>query len=254
MNLSNMNNSFNLSSKLILVSGATSGIGLEVCKQIFYSGGKFIGFGRNLDLLSAFIEENYINDSYAINFDLADLSNIEKFIYNIPKIDGFVHSAGIVQNNPIQFFNFELYESIRKINLDSALFFVHQLLSQKKFNKPSSIVFLSSISGLLGMKGNTLYGITKASLNIMTKSLSNELASKSIRVNSIAPGMVNTRITQEAINFLSEEVINTDKKKYPLGYGDPIDVALPIIFLLSQASKWITGQIITVDGGRTSVL
>lgn len=249
-----MSNSFNLSSKTILVSGATSGIGLELCKQIYYSGGNFIGFGRSISVLSSFIEENEIKESCALKFDLEDLSEIKYFISNISKIDGFVHSAGIVQNNPIQFLNFKLYESIRKVNLDSALILVHELLSQKKFNKPSSIVFLSSISGLLGMKGNTLYGITKASLNLMTKTFSNELASKGIRVNSVAPGMVNTKITQDAVEFLSEEVINLDKKKYPLGYGEPQDVALPVVFLLSEASKWITGQVITVDGGRTSVL
>jgi NAD(P)-dependent dehydrogenase (short-subunit alcohol dehydrogenase family) len=88
----------------------------------------------------------------------------------------------------------------------------------------------------------------------MAKTYANELAGKKIRVNAVAPGMVNTQITIDANDFLSEEVINEDKKKYPLGYGEPEDVALPIVFLLSEASKWITGQVIVLDGGRTAII
>jgi NAD(P)-dependent dehydrogenase (short-subunit alcohol dehydrogenase family) len=128
------------------------------------------------------------------------------------------------------------------------------MLKKKKFNKPSSIVFLSSIASLYGMKGNGLYAITKASLNIMAKTYANELANKKIRVNTVAPGMVNTQITLDASEFLSDEAILKDKKKYPLGYGEPKDVALPIVFLLSDASKWITGQVLVLDGGRTAVI
>ena len=86
------------------------------------------------------------------------------------------------------------------------------------------------------------------------KIYANELASKKIRVNTVAPGMVNTQITLDASSFLSEEVIEADKKKYPLGYGEPEDVALPIVFLLSEASKWITGQDLILDGGRTAII
>lgn len=247
-------NKFSLENKLILVSGATSGIGLELCKQIVNNGGNFIGLGRNTSVLQEFIAENQLVNSKVFTADLTQEESILLSLENIDKIDGYVHSAGIVQNNPIQFFNKDLYDQIRTVNLDSSLLILSQLLKKKKFNKPASVVFVSSISGMYGMKGNGIYGITKSSLNIMAKTYANELAGKKIRVNAVAPGMVNTQITLNANDFLSEEVINEDKKKYPLGYGEPEDVALPIVFLLSDASKWITGQVMVLDGGRTAII
>ena len=247
-------NKFSLENKIILVSGANSGIGLELCKQIVANGGNFIGLGRNTSVLQHYIDENNLEYSKAVVADLTNEESILATLENVEKIDGYVHSAGIVQNNPIQFFNKELYDQIRTVNLDSSLIILSQLLKKKKFNKPASVVFVSSISGMYGMKGNGIYGITKSSLNIMAKTYANELAGKKIRVNAVAPGMVNTQITLDANDFLSEEVINEDKKKYPLGYGEPEDVALPIVFLLSDASKWITGQVMVLDGGRTAII
>lgn len=247
-------NKFSLENKIILVSGATSGIGLELCRQIVANGGNFIGLGRNTSVLQNYIDENNLVQSTAVVADLTNEESILASLETVEKIDGYVHSAGIVQNNPIQFFNKELYDQIRTVNLDSSLIILSQLLKKKKFNKPASVVFVSSISGMYGMKGNGIYGITKSSLNIMAKTYANELAGKKIRVNAVAPGMVNTQITLDANDFLSEEVINEDKKKYPLGYGEPEDVALPIVFLLSDASKWITGQVMVLDGGRTAII
>lgn len=247
-------NKFSLENKIIFVSGATSGIGLELCKQIVANGGNFIGLGRNTSVLQQYIDENNLNMCKVVVADLTNEESILASLENVEKIDGYVHSAGIVQNNPIQFFNKELYDQIRTVNLDSSLIILSQLLKKKKFNKPASVVFVSSISGMYGMKGNGIYGITKSSLNIMAKTYANELAGKKIRVNAVAPGMVNTQITLDANDFLSEEVINEDKKKYPLGYGEPEDVALPIVFLLSDASKWITGQVMVLDGGRTAII
>lgn len=247
-------NKFSLENKTILISGATSGIGFELCQQVVKYGGNFIGLGRNIDSLQKYIYEKNLSGSKVIMADLSDETSILNSLESIDKVDGYVHCAGIVENNPIQFFNKELYERIRTVNLDSALIIISQLLRNKKFLKPSSIVFVGSISGLYGMKGNGLYGITKSALNIMAKTYANELAGKKIRVNAVAPGMVNTQITLNANEFLSEDVINEDKKKYPLGYGDPEDVALPIVFLLSEASKWITGEIIVLDGGRTAII
>lgn len=247
-------NKFSLENKIILVSGATSGIGLELCRQIVANGGNFIGLGRNTSVLQNYIDENNLAQSKAVVADLTNEESILASLETVEKIDGYVHSAGIVQNNPIQFFNKELYDQIRTVNLDSSLIILSQLLKKKKFNKPASVVFVSSISGMYGMKGNGIYGITKSSLNIMAKTYANELAGKKIRVNAVAPGMVNTQITLDANDFLSEEVINEDKKKYPLGYGEPEDVALTIVFLLSDASKWITGQVMVLDGGRTAII
>jgi len=250
-----INNNFSLNNKVILVTGATSGIGFEICKQIVSSGGNFIGIGRNIDKLQKYIEENKLEYSKAVKFDLINTDNIHSLVSDIDiKIDGFVHSAGIAYVSPMHFFNYSDYENIRKINLDSVLILFSELLKKKKINKLSSIVFISSISAIRGAKGNGLYAITKSALDSICKVYANELASKFIRVNTIQPGMVETEMALQTENMLSKEVMQIDRDKYPFGYGDVKDVALPVIFLLSNASRWITGQSIVVDGGRTAVL
>jgi NAD(P)-dependent dehydrogenase (short-subunit alcohol dehydrogenase family) len=129
-----------------------------------------------------------------------------------------------------------------------------ELLKKKKINKSASVVFISSISAIRGAKGNGLYAISKAALDVISKVYANELSSKYIRVNTIQPGMVETGMSLQAENILSKEIMDIDRSKYPLGYGETKDIALPVIFLLSNASKWLTGQSIVIDGGRTSFL
>ena len=248
-------NNFSLIGKTILVTGATSGIGLEICKQIAIAGGNFVGIGRNIEKLQHYIDDNKLEESKAVTFDLVAIENIHLLVSELPiKIDGFVHSAGIAHISPMHFFNYNDYENIRKINFDSVLVLFSELLKKKKINKNASVVFISSISAIRGAKGNGLYAITKAALDGISKVYANELASKLIRVNTIQPGMVETDMCLQAENILSKETMDVDRSKYPLGYGETKDIALPVIFLLSNASKWITGQSIVIDGGRTSVL
>jgi NAD(P)-dependent dehydrogenase (short-subunit alcohol dehydrogenase family) len=246
---------FSLKDKIILVTGATSGIGLEICKQITIAGGNFIGIGRNIDKLQSHIDDYKLEQSKAIKFDLVEIENLHLLVSELPmKIDGFVHSAGIAHVSPMHFFNYSDYENIRKINLDCVLVLFSELLKKKKINKQASVVFISSISAIRGAKGNGLYAITKAALDSVSKVYANELSSKKIRVNTIQPGMVETDMLMQAQDILSKEIMDIDRSKYPLGYGEAKDIALPVIFLLSSASKWITGQSIVIDGGRTSVL
>ena len=248
-------NNFSLIGKTILVTGATSGIGLEICKQIAIAGGNFIGIGRNVAKLQHYIDNHTLKGSKVVKFDLVEIENIHLLVCDLPiKIDGFVHSAGIAHVSPMHFFNYNDYESIRKINLDSVLVLFSELLKKKKINKNASVVFISSISAIRGAKGNGLYAITKAALDVISKVYANELSSKCIRVNTIQPGMVETDMSMQAENILSKEIMDIDRSKYPLGYGETKDIALPVIFLLSNASKWITGQSIVIDGGRTSLL
>jgi NAD(P)-dependent dehydrogenase (short-subunit alcohol dehydrogenase family) len=248
-----MLNFIDFTDKRILVTGATSGIGLEICRQISNYGGSVIGIGRNAEIL------NLLNDQLknfkGIRYDLSDLDSLDKLIENIDlPLDGIVHSAGIVQLLPIKFFDLKILNKIRSVNYDSILLIISKLLKMKKINKRASIIFISSIAGEMGMKGNSIYSSTKAALNSSTKVLAAELSSQFIRVNSIAPGQVETNLTVEISSTVSEESILIDKTKYPLGYGMPEDVANLAIFLLSSKSRWITGAIINIDGGRSSIL
>ena len=247
--------SFSLIDKTILVTGATSGIGLEICKQIAIAGGTFIGIGRNIEKLQKYINDSQLINCHAIVFDLINVDKIHLLVSKLNiKLDGLVHSAGIAYVSPMHFFNYNDYENIRKINLDCVLVLFSELLKKKKINKQSSVVFISSISSIRGAKGNGLYAITKSALDTISKVYANELSSKYIRVNTLQPGMVETDMALQAETILSKEAIELDRSKYPLGYGETKDIALPVIFLLSSASKWITGQSIVVDGGRTSFL
>jgi NAD(P)-dependent dehydrogenase (short-subunit alcohol dehydrogenase family) len=248
-----MLNFIDFTGRRILVTGATSGIGLEICKQISNYGGSVIGIGRNTEVLNSLT--NQLTNFKGIKYDLSDLESLDKLIEKIDlPFDGIVHSAGIVQLLPIKFFDLNILNKIRKVNYDSILLIISKLLKIKKINKGASIVFISSIAGEMGMKGNSIYSSTKAALNSTTKVLAAELSSQLIRVNSIAPGQVVTNLTEEISSKVSAESIAIDKTKYPLGYGMPEDISNLAIFLLSSKSRWITGTIVNIDGGRSSVL
>jgi NAD(P)-dependent dehydrogenase (short-subunit alcohol dehydrogenase family) len=248
-----MSNPFDLTGKTFLVTGASSGIGYETCLAISRQGGKFIAIARRSDFLLKLISESN-QDNVQYTLDLSNIDNIKKFVEIIPNIDGIVHCAGIVSLAPLKFYSEELMNSIRSVNFDSIVYLINQIVKKKKLNKASSIVLTTSIAGLFGMKGNGIYAASKGALISISKVWANELAVNKIRINCVSPGMVKTEITNKSIENLSIEVIQEDEKKYPLGYGEAIQVANPIIFLLSDASSWITGQNLVLDGGRTSII
>lgn len=248
-------NLYQLKGKKILVTGASSGIGYEVCKTIALMGGHFIAVARREDLLQQLVAEHDPAGSSYICADLSKSEEVKIVAYKVEKIDGVVHSAGIVKLIPLKFYKEETMEEIRRINYDSIVLLINQFAKNKKLNPKSSIVLISSISALHGTKGIGIYAGVKAALIGISKSWAAEFAIASrTRVNVVAPGMVKTVITQNTIDSLSAEVVAADEKKYPLGYGEAEDVAYPVVFLLSDASKWITGQTIILDGGRTACL
>ncbi len=248
-----MTNPFDLSGKKILVTGASSGIGYETCLAISRQGGTFIAIARRVELLEKLIEESGNENSFILA-DLSQTEDIQKIVELMPNIDGIVHSAGIVTLAPVKFYSKELMNSIRETNFDSIALLINLITKKKKINKGSSIVLVASIAGLFGMKGNGIYAASKGALIAISKVWASEFSSNRIRVNCVSPGMVKTEITNKSIEDLSLEVIQQDEKKYPLGYGEAIQVANPIIFLLSEASSWITGQNLILDGGRTSTI
>jgi len=246
-------NPFDLSGKKILVTGASSGIGFETCRAIVRQGGTFIAVARRVDFLEKLIEECGNQNSFIVA-DLSQMDDIKAIVDAIENIDGIVHSAGIVSLAPVKFYSEQLMNEMRSINFDSITYLVNLIFKKKKINKGSSIVLVSSVAGLFGMKGNGIYAATKGALIAISKVWANEFAVSKTRVNCVSPGMVKTEITSKSIENLSLEVIQEDEKKYPLGYGTPEQVADPIVFLLSDASSWITGQNLVLDGGRTSTI
>ncbi|WP_431471797.1 SDR family oxidoreductase [Nonlabens sp. SCSIO 43208] len=242
---------FLLRNKIIIVTGASSGIGKSIAVNCSLFGAQLILLGRNIDRLKETYNLLKGNNHAYFSLDLNDSEEVVKFCSQLNKIDGIVHSAGIVES---QLFNFLKEDSLRKIldtNLISPIMLTKHLVKKKKFNKDSSIVFISSVSGpSITYLGNSSYSASKSAICGIAKTMALELASKKIRVNTILPAMINT----DLINSIdsSSEDIELDKKNYPLGdYGKPEDVAYAAIYLLSQASKWMTGTDLKIDGGLT---
>jgi NAD(P)-dependent dehydrogenase (short-subunit alcohol dehydrogenase family) len=189
--------------------------------------------------------------------DITNYTNLEPLINKAVdfsgKISGFVHSAGIESTLPINNVKPEYYDKFFSTNVISA-FEITKIISKKKYlsSEGASIVFISSIMGLLGQPGKTVYCSSKGALISGCKALALELASKGIRVNCILPAIIKTEMTSKLFCSLSEESVNSIIKMHPLGLGNPEDVSNACIFLLSGASKWITGTNLIVDGGYSA--
>lgn len=249
-----MYNPFTLEGKTILVTGASSGIGRQCAVDCSKMGAKVIAVGRNQERLNSVISKmGGLGISYS--FDLAQTDGISELISDIVskygKLDGFIHAAGIEVTNPVKLSKTTDYESLFRVNCMSAFEIVKNLCGIKTFNKGGSIVLISSISGVIARKGLSAYAASKGALMSAARVMALEMASREVRVNTISPGTILTPMMQKALDAMNEE----DRKKridgFPLGLGETTDISNACIFLLSDASRWITGQNIVVDGGFT---
>lgn len=238
--------------KRILVTGGTSGIGLAVVSRMLFDGYDVWVVGRNPESLVD-LQASWGSKCVFLPFDLNNFDSYQTFVADFPVFDGLIFSAGVVENNPLKFFSPEKYRKLLAINQDAPLLMMGELVRKNKIAKSGSIVFLSSITGaVIGMKGIAAYAASKAALIGATKVMALELANKEIRVNCVAPGMVNTELVRNA-SYLSEENKKADMARYPLGnrYAEPDEVAGVISFLIGKDASFITGQTIVVDGGFT---
>lgn len=247
-----MYNPFSLEGKTILVTGASSGIGRTTAIECSKMGAKVIITARNAQRLSETFSELQGEGHQQIIADLADTTSIENLVSQIDKVDGVVSNAGIANTEPIAFYKEEELETIFKTNTFSMMMLTKFLLKMKKLNKPASIVYTASIGNVYSAGvANGIYGASKCAIDGFMRTAAVELAPKGIRCNSVNPGMVETNIMTDN-SRISAEQFEEDKKKYPLGrYGKPEDVAWAIIYLLSDASSWVTGTALKLDGGVT---
>lgn len=244
-----MDNPFSLKGKKILVTGASSGIGRQIAISVSGMGAETFITGRNEQRLSnVFNLLEVPGTQYAADLDIE--KEQDSLIELMPNLDGVVLSAGIVKTLPFKFINRKDLDSIFETNFFSPAILINKLLKTKKLNKNGSVVFISSIAGnFVGTVGNAMYSSSKGAINAMQKVLAIELSAQRIRVNNISPGMIKTELIYDPI--FTEEQLKDDEKKYPLGFGEPIDVANAAIYLLSDASKWVTGSTLIIDGGFT---
>ena len=244
-----------LQNKNILITGASSGIGKECAFRCYEEGAKVHLLGRNeRSLKEIYAQLNDNNNSISV-LDLQDFERYQNIIENIVtthgKIDGFIHSAGYQITLPISAMNYQMYLDIFSVNTISAFEFI-RLLSKKNYSNLSgmSIVLIASIMSVLADTALTAYCASKSALVGGAKALALELANKGIRINCISPGtLADTAMTDNLKKQISEEEFHRIEQEYPMGLGSTKDISSLCLFLLSDESKWITGQNIIVDGG-----
>ncbi|MDG2227082.1 MAG: SDR family NAD(P)-dependent oxidoreductase [Flavobacteriales bacterium] len=239
-----------LRNKKILVTGASSGIGKETCQLLSSIGADIYITGRNMERLEE-LRDNCKNVKQLIAADLTDDDSIESLVDSIPMLDGVVNCAGIIFPFPVKFIGEKHISSVFRINFNSQVILNSMLFRKKKIQKSASIVFVSSVSSQFPYEGGALYTSSKAAIEAYSRATALEYAKYSIRSNVVSPGLVKTKIFEKTMEASSKEELENYEKNYPLGYGDPIDVANSIVFLLSARSRWITGQNIILDGGLT---
>lgn len=250
-----MFNPFSLKNKTILITGASSGIGRQCAIDCSKMGAKVILIARNKERLK---ETHSMMEGSNHGLFPIDLNNIDSIKFCIDDIinqygrcDGVIHAAGIEITKPLKLLSSDDYDKIFRINTYSAFELIRQISGVKKMNPFSSIVLISSISALIGRTGLTAYSASKGALNSAVRIMALELASRKIRVNVVSPGTILTPMMKNYLDTLSPDEYNKRIEGFPLGLGNPCDISNACIYLLSDASQWVTGQNLIVDGGYT---
>ncbi len=249
-------NPFSLSGKKIVITGASSGIGRQCAITANHLGAFVILIGRSKERLeetaSLLSNEKFQLLSADITAYDETANELEKLLSGT-KVDGIVHAAGISTTLPLRNITPEKLQPFFETNVFAAIN-ITKLLTKAKFANPEgmSIIFMSSVMGVVGELGKTTYSLTKGALVAGSKSLALELANKKIRVNCVSPGVVESPMSANAVYAQNETAYDKIKSYHPIGLGTPEDIANACAFLLSNGSRWITGTNLIVDGGYTA--
>ena len=242
-------NPFSLEGKNILVTGAASGIGRATAIECAKMGANVIVTDRTEERLNETLNQLEGNGHQMIIADLNIPEDINALVEECPALNGLVNNAGIVKGKPVGHLKLEDLQDVYQINVFGVALLTKGLLRKRKMAKGSSIVFTSSISTYLSAAGLSVYASSKAAINAYMRTCALELGTKGIRCNSVLPGTVETPFIDGV--FFSEDDKTQDLKLYPLErYGKPTDIAYGIVYLLSDASAWVTGTELVIDGGR----
>jgi len=241
-------NPFTLEGKTILVTGASSGIGRGVAISCSRMGAMVVLNGRNQQKLKETFSQLSGEGHKVLVADLIDNDAVARMIGEMPKLDGIVHCAGIGQRVLCKQLKEQDVDSVMDANFKGPVLLQQALLEAKKVNKGASIVFIASIATWSPSIGNAVYSASKGALVSYANCLSLELAPRQIRVNCISPAMVWTDLVLQ--DGIDEEQLKEDEQKYPLKrYGTPEDIAHLAIYMLSDASSWMTGSNVKISGG-----
>ena len=248
-----MANPFFLEGKTVVVTGASSGIGRATAILCAEMGAKVVALGRNEQRLAETMAQLQGEGHVLSAFDLNDETAMDTAIAALPIIDGIANCAGVANMNPFQFVAKEEMDRVFSANFFSPVMLVNKLLKAKKLQKGSSVVFVSSVDGpKVVHAGNSVYSASKSALVGMARNMAVDLVGKKIRVNSVLPGTTDTKMIRTA--NVTEEMLQETAKALPMKrFAVPQEIANAIVFLLSEASSYITGAELVVDGGSSIV-
>lgn len=242
-------NPFSLEGKTILVTGASSGIGQGIALLCSRMGAQVVISGRNEARLENTLSQlNEPENHLMVACDLTDGEALNKFVAELPPLNGIVHCAGIGQRIVSKLLTEEDVNRVMDTNFTGPVMLQSEILKQKKLQKSASVVFIASIASWSASIGNSIYSASKGAIISYANCLALELAPRKIRVNCISPAMVWTDLV--LADGIDEEALKTDEAKYPLKrYGTPEDIANLAVYMLSDASAWMTGSNVKISGG-----
>ena len=242
-------NPFSLAGKTVLVTGASSGIGRETAIACSRMGATVVINGRDAERLQQTASQLAVPAAGQLVADLTSADDVKGLVAALPPLDGAVLCAGNSTTLPLQFGSREKFDEMFNINFFAPVELLRLMYKKRILQKGASVVLIASIGGTHSfMPGNGVYGASKAALNSVMRYAAREFAPRKVRVNSICPGMVDTPLIHRGT--ITEEQLAEDAKRYPLGrYGQPADIANGAIYLLSDASSWLTGHDLVIDGG-----
>ncbi|MDF3029536.1 MAG: family oxidoreductase [Moraxellaceae bacterium] len=250
-----MGNYQDLESKTFLVTGASSGIGRAIAIALSRQKAKVYITGRSSERLDETLR-SFEGEGVVIPADLTVAEEREHLVDSLPALDGVCHCAGIINPFPIRYVDQAQLDKIFDINGAAPMLLTSRLLGKKKIRDDGALVFISSVASERGMKGGSLYSASKAALEAFSRSITLEHSAKRIRSNCLKPALVRTPLYEQAKDHAtaagSLENYEAYETRYPLGIGTPEDVASAALFLLSSASRWITGTSLVLDGGLTA--
>jgi 3-oxoacyl-[acyl-carrier protein] reductase len=245
-----------LQGRTILVTGASSGIGRATAVLLSKLGARLVLVARDKDKLSEI--ESLLNNSENLIevFNLSQVDEISDWLrvvaLKVGGLHGLVHSAGVHLARPLRLVNEKSISDVFEVNVNAAIGLAKGFRQKSVCPSGGSIVFLSSVMGLVGQPGVSVYSASKGAIIALTKSLALELAREGIRVNCIAPGTVRTEMTENLEKSLTSEQFQAIELMHPLGLGRPVDVANGVAFLLAETGRWVTGSTLVIDGGYTA--
>lgn len=246
-----MSHPFDLNGKRVLITGASSGIGAQIARECAERGASLVVSGRNQERLDAVVSSLSGSGHQAFVGDLNDAEARDRCVTSLPELDGVVHCAGVSVLRPLKFIQQKDLDAVIKINLDTPVLLSALLLKKKKVRQSGSVVFVNSISSLVGTAGHLAYAVSKSGLLGAMRVMALELAPQKIRVNCVSPGIVRTPLIDELEVSVSAEKMAEREALHPLGFGRVEDVAYAMVYLLSDASRWVTGSNLVIDGGYT---